>query len=247
MLGNLSYAAVQTDSQGKRFVDLGMEKDRLSVTGSIKFDLQLPADLDEKRSANLQKIGPGRLILVAGSTHKGEEEALLQSCQQISKDHPQLLLVLAPRHPHRFRELESLLNREGISYVNFSSAQKCNPDTRVLLIDVLGELLYFYNIADIAFIGGSLVPVGGHNLMEAAAFGLPLLMGKHIRNVEDIANQFAENGSLLLVDRCQLTKQIRSLVENPKASASRGASALEVMDRNRGALDRVEAIIYRYL
>lgn len=247
MLQDLSHVAIQTENQGNRFLSLGLRPDKLSVTGSIKFDLRRPLDLEEKKSAYQEKTGGGRLILVAGSTHKGEEEALIQSCRDLERDHGEILLILAPRHPHRFEDVASLLKRENINYVTFSSAAKCDKETKVLLVDALGELLYFYGIADIAFVGGSLVPVGGHNLMEAAAFGLPILMGKHIDNIEDIASQFSENGALKLVVQSELTEEIRLLVNDPQERQFRGAKALEVMDKNKGALGRVEALINRYL
>lgn len=247
MLGNLSHAAVQTENQGNRFLALGLEEKKLSITGSIKFDLKLPVDLDERKSKYQQRLGSDRVVLVAGSTHKGEEAALLQSCTEIFRSFPEMILVLAPRHPHRFAEVELLLTRQKFRYHTFTSGHSCDSETQIFLVDALGELLYFYSLADIAFIGGSLVPTGGHNLMEAGEFGVPIIMGEHIHNVEDIANQFLSAGALELVKTDQLTGQIMKLLEDPESRKLCGAAALEVMERNKGAMARVETIVSQYV
>lgn len=247
MLGNITHAAVQTESQANRFLSLGLDKNRLSVTGSTKFDLTFPTDLDAKRSEYQRRVGSDRTVLVAGSTHRGEEAVLIESYREISRTYPEMILILAPRHPHRFAEVEQLLRKQNIGYQTFSSGKSCGSETQVLLIDVLGELLYFYSLADIAFIGGSLVPTGGHNLMEAGVFGVPIIMGKHIHNVEDIAHQFLNAGALDLVSSDKLAGKIMNMMDDPELRKSAGEAALKVMELNKGALARVEAIISQHL
>jgi 3-deoxy-D-manno-octulosonic-acid transferase len=216
----------------------------MTVTGSIKFDLELPSNVETRGRELKNKISGDRVILVAASTHEGEEEVLLDACVALWRSIPHLLLVLVPRHPHRFDLVANLVESKGIQLVRHSDGTPCTAETQVLLGDTMGELLYFYGIADFAFVGGSLVPVGGHNLMEAASFGLPMMMGPHRFSIEEISQVFKSAGAMVEVGGAvDVIKSIADLVDGGERSIEMGQAAREVMARNRGALKKVVGIV----
>jgi len=247
MLSDLAAVAVQSESQGERFIHLGLDREKLFNTGSIKFDLGIPEDLAQKAVAYRKILGADRKVMVAASTHPGEEDIILKTFIDANNIHPETILVLAPRHPHRFAEVEQLLVGREIEYERFSRGNTCGVDCKVLLVDTIGELLYFYSLADIAFVGGSLVPVGGHNLMEAAVFGVPILMGKHLQNIEDIAGEFVRENALELVDETSFYEKLSDFMANPDKRKAAGEAALHVMKKNQGALSRVVELLYSNL
>lgn len=243
MMDAMTHVAVQSRAHGERFLALGLSAEKMSVAGSIKFDPELPADLDARCAALRDKIGD-RLVFIAASTHPGEEEQVLSAFESARVACENLLLVLAPRHPHRADQVAELCNSRGLPVVRHSSGESCDSDTSVLLLDTMGELLCFYAVSDIAFVGGSLVPVGGHNLMEAAQVGVPVLMGPHLDNIEDIAAMFVEGDAMCLVDNEQdLSKNLARLCRDEGERTRLAANGERVVAANRGALDRVETLI----
>lgn len=248
MLDRVTHVATQSESQAKRFECLGLSLEKLSITGSIKFDLILPQDLGERQAVLLEKIGSDRLVFIAASTHEGEEEILLDAYQKICRSLPQMLLIIVPRHPDRFDQVSKLCLHRNFKVVRHSVGVGCKQDDNILIVDSMGELLYFYAVSDIVFVGGSLVPAGGHNLMEAAAFGLPIIMGPHRFNVADIAQNFAAAGALESVtDSESLVDAWLRLGRDKSLREEMGQHALNVMRENRGALDKVVALIERHL
>lgn len=248
MLSRITLVATQTEQQGERFVSLGLQRQQLSVTGSIKFDLDLPSDLPSRCNFLGQKLGEERLVLIAASTHQGEEEIVLDVFSRLRSKYPELLLVLVPRHPERFETVELLSRSMGLQTVLHSAQRNCERDTDVLLVDAMGELIYFYSVSHIAFVGGSLTPVGGHNMMEAAAFSLPILMGPYLRNVDDIAGMFIQANALAIVkDGKSLLQILDRLCADEAYRKQMGSAALEVMERNRGALNRTLDLLAGYI
>ena len=238
---DLDAVAVQSDSHGERFLSLGLPADKLSVAGSIKFDIRLPEDLDQRAAAIREKTG-GRRVLLAASTHSGEEEIVLE--QYIGLAGNNILLVLAPRHPHRAAEVEQLCKAKGLRVVRHSQGIACDSRTSVLLLDTMGELMYFYRIAYIAFVGGSLVPIGGHNPMEPASVDVPIIMGPHLHNIDDIASEFVDAGAMIVVrDASGFGQAVQELLCDETKRNALVTNANRVMDANRGALDRVQALI----
>lgn len=245
MLCELDDVAVQTASHGRRFIDLGLSSEKLLVAGSIKFDIRLPVDFEEKVERLKVKIGK-RLVIIGASTHPGEEEMILRVCKTLRESYGELLLVLAPRHPHRSDEVAVLAEKNGDQLVRHSNQQACEQSTTVLLVDTMGELTYFYGISDVAIVGGSLVPVGGHNLMEAVVAGVPVVMGGHLDNIDDIASMFeAEGGMCIVHDEKQLLQELDFLMSSPAHRRQLSANANKVLENNRGALDKVEALIVK--
>lgn len=230
----------QSEGDAERFRSIGASAARTHVTGNIKFDLTLPAGVREQGRALRQLLAAHRPVWVAGSTHPGEEEQVLEAHRQLRAAGVDALLILVPRHPNRFDEVAQLLTREGLPFVRRSAGTIADAGTQVLLGDSLGELVMFYAAGDVAFVAGSLVPIGGHNLLEPAALGLPILTGPHNFNSADIAELLISSGAAEVVqDSSALAQALERLLANPALRAQRGAVALETLDRNRGALGRL--------
>ena len=241
MLAEMNWIAAQTEAEAERFRQLGARPDCVSVTGSIKFDLTIDPELKVRAQALRASWGAdNRPVWIAASTHAGEDEIVLAAHRQLLAAQPDSLLILVPRHPERFDAVHALSLREGFSTVRRSSGQLVGDADQVLLGDTMGELLFLYALADLAFVGGSLVPNGGHNLLEPAALGLPVLSGPHLFNFLDIAAQLRAEGALLeLTDDNELTLQLRQLLASPRERQRRGSAALAVLRANQGALGQL--------
>lgn len=234
----------QSDADAQRFVEIGADPARVRVAGNLKFDFALPADVPARAARLRERLGDGRPVWVAGSTHEGEEDVLLAAHERIRRVHADALLVLVPRRPERFEAVAAALRRRGIATVRRSSGEAVRLDTAVLLVDVLGELLPFYGAGDVAFVGGSLVPVGGHNLLEPAALAKPILSGPHTQNAVGIADLFLQAGAAHTVhDDEQLAARVTAYMTDPASAARDGRAALAAMEANRGALARVVEIV----
>ena len=196
---------------------MGAAADRVHVTGNLKFEVKPPtkSELVTQFAAavNAGEVGP---VLVAGSTLEGEEAMLLETFRQVAARYPRALLVLAPRHPERFEPVASLLAASGIRYQRRSQwdGQKLTGSS-IFLLDSIGELAGFYEFADLAFIGGSLVPRGGHNVLEAAQFGAPILVGPHTENFRDIIDIFRQADALRVVSPQSLTSTVVAVAGGP--------------------------------
>ncbi|UST59400.1 lipid IV(A) 3-deoxy-D-manno-octulosonic acid transferase [Pseudomonas moraviensis] len=241
MLAEMSLFAIQTEAEAQRFRDLGARPQTVEVTGSIKFDLTIDPQLLQ-RAAELrsQWQAQDRPVWIAASTHEGEDEVLLDAHRRLLSSHPDALLILVPRHPERFNSVFELCQREGFATVRRSTGAQVDAQTSVLLGDTMGELLFLYALADSAFVGGSLVPNGGHNLLEPAALAKPVLSGPHLFNFLDIAAQMREAGALVEVDDAEgLAIEVQRLFELPRDAQRMAEAGLAVMRRNQGALQRL--------
>lgn len=241
MLAEMSLLAVQTAAEAQRFRDLGARPETVEVTGSIKFDLTIDPQLLQ-RAAELrsQWQAQDRPVWIAASTHEGEDEVVLDAHRRLLGSHPDALLILVPRHPERFNSVFDLCQREGFATVRRSTGANVDAQTSVLLGDTMGELLFLYALADSAFVGGSLVPNGGHNLLEPAALAKPVLSGPHLFNFLDIAAQLREAGALAEVDDAEgLAVEVQRLFELPRDAQRMAEAGLAVMRRNQGALQRL--------
>lgn len=241
MLAELSLIAVQTAAEAERFRQLGARPECVEVTGSIKFDLHIDPALSE-RAARLRRgwQAEQRPVWIAASTHAGEDEIVLAAHRQLLATHPDALLILVPRHPERFGSVFELCRREGLATVRRSLDQPVTAQTQVLLGDTMGELLFLYALADVAFVGGSLVENGGHNLLEPAALGKPVLSGPHLFNFLDIAAQLREAGALREVaDAPALVQAVTEFWNDPQRTAQARMAGLAVLVANQGALGRL--------
>ena len=251
-LRGLACIAAQSEADAARFIALGADATRVAVAGNVKFDFPLPLDLPERSAALRQRWLGERRAWVAGSTHAGEEQQLLAAHRRLlsvwrgaAGQGPAPLLVLVPRHPERFVQVAQWLTREGVPFLRRADAEsRLAADTQVLLVDTLGELLAFYACAEIGFVGGSLVPIGGHNLLEPAALGLPVLSGPHNVNSPDAARLLVDCGALEIVnDADGLAAALLRLFTDSTEAARRGAAGRDRVVANRGAAARTLALL----
>ncbi|MEZ3133505.1 lipid IV(A) 3-deoxy-D-manno-octulosonic acid transferase [Stutzerimonas kunmingensis] len=249
MLAKLSLIAVQTETEAERFRQLGARDECVEVTGSIKFDLTIdPALLARATELRGQWAALKRPLWIAASTHAGEDEIILAAHRQLLSEHPQALLILVPRHPERFASVYESAVRDGFVAVRRSTGEVVDAGTRVLVGDTMGELLFLYALADIAFVGGSLVPNGGHNLLEPAALGKPVLSGPHLFNFLEISAQLRAAGALREVqDAAQLAQVVSELWGDPAGAQAMRDAGLGVLKANQGALARLLAGLGRLL
>jgi 3-deoxy-D-manno-octulosonic-acid transferase len=244
-LSNDVVVAAQGEGDAARFRELGANPNRTHVTGNLKFDFALPPDVTTKGRELREHYAAGRLVWVAGSTHgDGEEEAVLTAHKHVRAVHPNALLVLVPRHRERFADVGAWLEKQSVRIIRRSSPAARTRDLEVLLVDTLGELLDFYAMSDVAFVGGSLVPVGGHNLLEPAALGIPVLTGPHNHNGADIARILIDAGAAVVVkDAAELGQRVAALLSNPTERARMGAAGRAAVEGNRGALEKLLGLI----
>ncbi|WP_426117650.1 lipid IV(A) 3-deoxy-D-manno-octulosonic acid transferase [Pseudomonas sp. DSP3-2-2] len=241
MLAQMSWIAVQTEAEAQRFRDLGARAECVAVTGSIKFDLSIdPQLLKDAAELREQWQTTQRPVWIAASTHAGEDESVLSAHRQLLASHPDALLIVVPRHPERFASVHDLCVQQGFATVRRSTQQPVSAQTSVLLGDTMGELLFLYALADIAFVGGSLVPNGGHNLLEPAALAKPVLSGPHLFNFLEIAALLRNAGALTEVsDAASLSAAVQRLFDQPQQARSMSDAGLQVMKANQGALQRL--------
>jgi 3-deoxy-D-manno-octulosonic-acid transferase len=236
--------AAQSEADAERFLSLGAAPERTQVTGNIKFDIELPPGLPDRGREFRAELFGDRPVWIAASTHEGEEEIVLAAQQELSTSHPDSLLVLVPRHPQRFAAVRDMVARQGMGLVARTDGEPCSVATQVFLGDTMGELTLFYAASDVAFVAGSLAPIGGHNLLEPAALGLPLLSGPHVFNAQEIADMFVARGACKLVhDSAELAAAVGELLSDPDKASCLGDAGREILERNRGSLDRLMAMI----
>lgn len=239
------WVAAQTDADALRFATLGVPAARLTVVGNIKFDRRLAPGIGERGALLRARYAAGRPVWVAGSTHAGEEQIVLEAHSRLCQQLPAALLILAPRYPQRFDAAAASVAAQGLSFIRRSIGAG-DGDYQVLLLDTLGELAEFYAAGDVAFVGGSLVAVGGHNLLEPAALGIPVLSGPEQFNSPELARVLSEQGALTIVhDAAGLAAALARLLADPEAREIQGAAGCAAIDANRGALERVLGLIDR--
>jgi 3-deoxy-D-manno-octulosonic-acid transferase len=239
-----SRIAAQSPADAERFVALNVDPARITVTGSIKFDVQPPASLTDRAEVLRRTWGNDRPVWVAASTREGEEEQVLAAHAVVRAHLPTALLVLVPRHPERFERVATLVQRSGFQLIRRSLADACSVDTAVYLGDSMGELAVFFSAADVAFVGGSLVPTGGHNLLEPAAAGLPVVAGPHTFNFAEIARLLRERGALVQVkDATALADILLRWLTDAAERARVGEQGRRVIEENRGALGQINALV----
>ena len=244
MLAAIDCIATQAKNDAERFERLGVAKEKIPVTGSIKFEIDLPDSWHEQKDLMSALIEDKRPVFIAASTREGEEEKVLTAFKMCLPTMPDLLLVLVPRHPERFRPVAKLCQESGLSVVSRSEGKSICALTNVFLGDSMGEMLSYFAISDIAFVGGSLVDTGCHNVLEPAALGLPVLVGPSQFNFQTICEQLEEAGALLTVkDEEQLGKTLLRLFDDVDKRKTMGELGKQVIEQNKGALQRTYEIV----
>ena len=250
-LQQVDWAAVQSESDCRRLIQLGLNPEKAEVTGSIKFDLTLPESLLIEGKQLRDQLGGNRPVWIAASTREGEEEYVLEAHQQVLQQIADVLLILVPRHPERFDGVFKQAQSVGFTVVRRSSGvlppslpSPCKGEGdkafEVYLGDTMGEMLLLYAAADVAYVGGSLVPTGSHNMLEPAALGKPVLFGPHRFNFAEISQLLIDQGAAQeVLSAEELAEQVITLLQNPQHSAAMGARGKQVVEQNRGALQRL--------
>ena len=248
-LSRLSRVLAQSHTDAERFKILGCIPERVTVAGNLKFDVRAAEDTGVTRL--LQALTPGQCLIVSGSTLEGEEAALLEAWPHLLQADPHLALVLAPRHPERFTAVAAMLEKSGFSWVKRSglrsasgvSLKPLTPGT-IVLLDTIGELASVYSLASVAFVGGSLVPAGGHNPLEPAQFGVPIVMGPHFANFRAITEDLLAHQALHISATEDLAATLIGLLQDPLSAKAMGARARQVFEQQAGATCRcVDALM----
>ncbi len=244
MVSAIDYIAVQGADDGKRFISLGAEKSAVITTGSLKFDIELPPSIVESGYAVRRFLGVNRAVFMAGSTRNGEEGIVLEAFAELRKRHCDLLLLISPRHPERFEAVAEQCRGQGFRVARHSRGEPCPLEVAIYLIDSMGELPIFYAASDVAFVGGSMVKRGGHNVLEPAALGVPVVVGPHTYNFSDIVQKLESVGALKVAHNAgSLAMCLDRWLESGDVRDSAGAAGRQMIADNRGAAGKIAKII----
>jgi len=244
MLADVAALAVQSRDDAERFIGLGADPARVKITGSIKFDIRLSATLREQGEVMRRCWGVDRGVWIAASTHEGEDEQVLDAFAQVRQSVPDCLLVLVPRHPERFERTAALCRRRGYRTVLRSDAPETCHDADVFIGNTMGELTVFYAASDVALVGGTLVEKGGHNMLEPAALGVPVIVGPCVFNFAEITRRLCEVGAARQVrDAAALARTVAEFLLDANLRHGVGERGRGFVEHNRGALDRLMEIV----
>lgn len=247
-LAGVTSVLAQTRVDAERYVERGARPDRVRVTGNLKFDLTVPASLVESAEILRTRWGVERPTLVAGSTHEQDEAELFEAFLRLLNRHPRALLVLAPRHPERFGRVAQDARDLGLVTALRSAGAAPAADAQCLVVDTMGELPRYYAAADVTFVGGTIAPVGGHNVLEPAALGKPILLGPELHHVREIAHQLLEAGAALPVTgRGDLESTVDALFNDAASRDRMGQAGLALVEAGRGALQEALREVERHI
>ncbi len=247
LLKPITEFACQSTGDGQRFIELGADPSKVKVTGSVKFDLQPPRQLDTKTREMFAPWLDAPFIWVAGSTHVGEDETILHTQRLLLDAGIEAKLILVPRHPERFDSVGELIEQRGFKLAKRSKKGSLQEDSEVFLCDSMGEMMYCYNAGHVAFVGGSLIERGGHNPLEPASLAKPVLTGKYTFNFSDVFRNMIEAGAAKVICENDLFDVLMSLQKDESLRKRMGKAGLKVVETNRGAITRTLKILYRYL
>ena len=248
MLRDISVFAMQSQEDARRIIALGALPERVVVTGNLKTDLAPAEAGGEAVWQRLLGIGEGDLVWIAGSTHRGEEAAVLQAFKRLRVHFPTLALLLAPRHPERAAEVERLAAEAGLSTIRRSELPRDRGRHAVVILDTVGELAQIYRVGTVVFVGGSLVPTGGHNMLEPALLRKPVLFGPHTSNFRESAELLLQaEGAVLVADVSQLEARVGELLSDGDRRRRMGEAALHAIVSRQGAVQQTIELVERYL
>jgi 3-deoxy-D-manno-octulosonic-acid transferase len=247
-LSQVSSIAAQSKLDAERLIEIGAEETQLEITGNLKFDVELPPGLLEQGEILRQSWGKQRLVFLAGSTHEGDEKPVLDAFKQLLRSFPEALLVLVPRHPERFGPAAERAKACGLTICLHSSLCDSPPSAQCLVVDAMGELLRYYAACDLAFVGGSLASVGGHNALEPAALAKPVLLGPHTFNFKEITDRLLSSGAAIRVNNARELEEAASrLFLQPDLRDQMGHAGLELVTSGQGALKRTLKIVQKLI
>src|SRR5882762_3120418 len=247
-LANVDLFLAQTDEDRRRLIEVGAPDSRVAVTGNLKFDVAppLPPAIVASLRKSLNQTGT-EPVLVCGSTLEDEEGSLLSAFRNILANYPKAVMILAPRHPERFASVAELVEKLGFRMCRRSLWSGEALSGGVFLVDTIGELAALYSLATVAFVGGSLVPRGGHNILEPALYGVPVVTGNHYENFRDMVNYFSTRNAVRVVGLAELPLVFMELIENDAERTTLGRNALAALESQRGATDRTVSALLRLM
>lgn len=239
-LAYVKLIAAQTQDDAKRFIAIGAKPETVRTLGNIKFDVEVPNEIIGQGLRLKDELFGGRFVWLIASTHKNEEAIFLDIYKEIKRKIPELLLVIVPRHPERFGEVKTLCEQNQQVLVTRTSGEICRQDTDIYLADTMGELKMLYAASDAAFVGGSMVPVGGHNILEAAAVGTPVLFGPYMANFKEIAEGvLRQDAAIQCLNKNEIVSAIAALYADPAYRQSLADKGKSFVRQNQGAISRV--------
>ena len=248
ILQTVAWIGAQSEADADRLVSCGARHRYVEMTGNLKFDLSVPASLEERAQALRLSWGPERPVLVAGSTHEADEKVILPAFTELLKTLPDALLVLVPRYPERFTRATQLARAAGLSTQLRSEGEICSAHTQCFVIDSIGELMRYYACADVAFVGGSMGEQGGHNALEPAALGKPVLLGPNMDNAREIATQLLHcNAARRVTNQREFLQAAEQLLTDGALRDHMGQAGRDLVEKNKGALDITLAAIKNLL
>ncbi|MCL4148492.1 UNVERIFIED_CONTAM: hypothetical protein GTU68_027469, partial [Idotea baltica] len=248
VLNSLRFIAAQSQQDRDNFHRLGADITDVHAIGNLKYETHLPASIVEQASSMRMMWDNDRPVWIAASTHEGEEEIILHASRQIRAKFPNLLLIIVPRHPERFDRVTALTHKTGFKTLRRTEKLPCSSAIQVLVVDTMGELPLFYAACDVAFVGGSLVPHGGHNILEPAALGRAVLVGSHYFNFNEITRQFIEAKAAIEISNAEdLAETVIRLLEDAEQRAKMGEAGLKLIAASQGASSRLANLIKRHI
>ena len=246
-LRRVSVIAAQSGADAERFRQLGALKDRVFNCGNIKFDMEPPRSIHERADA-IRFLYSQRRILIAASTHEGEDEIVLDAFTVIRKTYPGCLLIIAPRHPERSASIADLCRGRGYSFTMYSDELTQSKNEDIMILDTIGQLQSYYAAADVSFVGGSLVATGGHNMLEPAALGVPVISGEYLFNFAEVSRLLEQAGALIKVKNAdELAQSVVSLFQDNDRRTKMGEMAKSVVAKNRGSTEKIVKLIEEIL
>ncbi|MCY4044397.1 MAG: lipid IV(A) 3-deoxy-D-manno-octulosonic acid transferase [Cellvibrionales bacterium] len=249
MFNQLTLVAAQSNDDGGRFLDLGVPAEKLTITGSIKYDISLTQSLLAKTEALRSVLSlSGRRVIIIASTHDGEDEQIIPVLKRLHMRDTRVLGLVVPRHPERFTKVEKICEQHLLPFQNVSHSEAVHKESVVLIGDTMGDLLAFYGLSDVAFVGGSLIDHGGHNYLEAALWSLPIITGFSMFNFQHVADKLiAAHGLISVNDSMALERTLVDMLDNPERAISMGQAAESILKMNQGALGRLSNRISAFL
>ena len=247
-LEDTTVIAAQSTPDAERFIQAGAPADKLMVMGNLKFDISIAPSVIEQAEVLRRIFSVNRPIWIAASTHLGEELIVLDAMELVLNVAPDILLILVPRHPERFDDVYDLCVKQGFKTASYTNQSAYGPKTQVFVLDVLGQLPAYYAASDVAFVGGSLIPIGGHNLLEPACLGLPIVCGTHLFNFYEISSLLGDVDALFKVaDAEQLSQRILELFNDGNLRYNMGQRAKQVVMDNQGSINRIGKLLQQYI
>ncbi len=244
VLSQVKYIAAQSQEDANRFVAIGANSEQIKITGNIKFDLEISGYILTEGQHLKETLFKNRYVWLTASTHNGEEEIFIEVFKELKLKIPELLLMIVPRHPERFNEVAELCRQHNLSVVTRTSNLTCLLETDVYLADTMGELKMLYAASDVAFVGGSMVSIGGHNILEALAIGVPVLFGPYMVNFQEIADKvLARKAAIQCEDKMAVIRAIESIYSDSKYREALISDGKSFIQLNRGAIEKIYKLI----